>query len=155
MLNSTDKYYVTEGRLEELKAELEVYKTIKRQEVAARLQEAKELGDLSENTAYDEARQEHERVELHVAELTDMIKHAVIIKHQKSDSVTIGAKVTVKKDKKTMIYEIVGSDEADPTAGKISNESPLGKSFLGKKVGEKVTVSTPAGPVHYEIVEIN
>lgn len=150
-----DKYYVTQKRLDELKAELEQYKTERRREVADRLREAKDLGDLSENTAYDEARLEQERVEMRIVELEEMIKHAEIIKHHKSDHVEIGSIVKVKKGAKSVEYEIVGSEEADPTANKISNESPLGRAFLGAKVGDKVTVITPSGPVHYQIEVIS
>lgn len=155
MKPTDNKYYVTEKRLDELKVELERYKTVRRREVAQSLREAKDLGDLSENSAYDEARIEQERVELHIGELEDMVKHAIIITKQKSDVVTIGASIVVKKRTKEFTYEIVGSEEADPTAGKISNSSPLGQAFLGKKVGDKVTVMTPAGEFAYEIVQIS
>lgn len=152
-----DKYYVTQKRLDELKAELELFRTDKRREVADRLREAKELGDLSENTAYDEARNEQERVEMRIVELEEMIKNAEIITHSKSDVVVIGSKVSVKKEKATKAteLEIVGSEEADPASGKISNESPLGRSFLGAKAGDKVTVTTPAGIVHYTVVTVS
>jgi transcription elongation factor GreA len=152
-----DKYYVTQKRLEELKQELEDFKTNRRREVADRLREAKELGDLSENTAYDEARNEQERVEMRIVELEEMIKNAEIITHAKGDSVLIGSKVSVKKgtSTKAIDYEIVGSEEADPLNGKISNESPLGKAFLGTRVGDKVTVATPAGIMHFQIVSIS
>lgn len=149
-----DKYYVTQKRLDELKQELEVFRTERRKVVADRLREAKDLGDLSENTAYDEARAEQERVEMRIVELEEMIKHAVVITHTASDTVIIGSIVTVKKGAKSVKYEIVGSEEADPATGKISNESPLGRAFLGGKAGEKVTVVTPAGPMHYQIVGI-
>jgi transcription elongation factor GreA len=151
-----DKYYVTQKRLDELKEELELFRSDKRREVADRLREAKELGDLSENTAYDEARNEQERVEMRIVELEEAIKHAEIITHAKSDVVVIGSVVSVKKGAgKATEYEIVGSEEADPTGGKISNESPLGRAFLGAKKGDKVTVTTPSGVVHYEIVSVS
>lgn len=151
-----DKYYVSQKRLDELKAELELFRTEKRHQVAEHLREAKELGDLSENTAYDEARNEQERVETRIVELEEIIKHAEIIKHEKSDVVVIGSVITVKKGSSTKAveYEIVGSEEADPAGGKISNESPLGRSFLGAKAGAKVTVTTPAGVVHYTVVTV-
>ncbi len=151
-----DKYYVTQKRLDELKAELELFKTDRRREVAALLREAKDLGDLSENTAYDEARNEQERVEMRIVELEEMVKNAQLITHEKGDTVLIGSKVTVKKGTatKTTEFEIVGSEEADPANGKISNESPLGRAFLGTKAGDKVTVTTPSGVMHYQIVEL-
>lgn len=152
-----DKYYVTQKRLEELKAELELFRTDRRREVADRLREAKELGDLSENTAYDEARNEQERVEMRIVELEEMIKNAEIITHEHTDVVSIGSIVTAKKegDSKSLKYEIVGSEEADPVEGKISNESPLGRAFLGAKAKDKVTVTTPSGIVHYEITKVD
>lgn len=149
-----EKHYVTQKRLEELKTELEQFKVERRREVADLLREAKELGDLSENTAYDEARLEQERVEMRIVELEEIVKNAEIIKHHKSDHVEIGSVVTVKKGTKSATYSIVGSEEADPLASKISNESPLGRAFLGAKVGDKVTVVTPSGPVHYQIEKI-
>jgi transcription elongation factor GreA len=149
-----ETFYVSQAKLDELKAELEVFKTERRREVADRLREAKELGDLSENTAYDEARLEQERVETRIVELEEMIKHAQIITHTKGDTVSIGSTVSVKKGTKTASYEIVGSEEADPLEGKISNESPLGKAFLGAKKGDKVSVITPSGVMHYEIESI-
>lgn len=151
-----DKYYVTQKRLDELKAELELFRTAKRHEVADRLREAKELGDLSENTAYDEARNEQERVEMRIVELEEAIKHAEIITHEKSDVVVIGSHVEAKKGTgKEQSFEIVGSEEADPLVGKISNESPLGRALLGSKKGDKVTVTTPNGVTHYTVSKVS
>lgn len=151
-----DKYYVTQERLDRLKAELELFRTTKRHEVADRLREAKELGDLSENTAYDEARNEQERVEMRIVELEEAIKHAEIITHAASDVVVIGSRVVAKKGAaKEADYEIVGSEEADPRVGKISNESPLGRALLGSKAGDKVSVTTPGGVVHYTVVKVS
>lgn len=151
-----DKYYVTQKRLDELKEELELFRTTRRHDVADRLREAKELGDLSENTAYDEARNEQERVEMRIVELEEAIKHAEIIKHEKSDVVVIGSIVTAKKGAgKESDFEIVGSEEADPLEGKISNESPLGRAFLGSKKGDKVSVTTPSGVTHYTVSKVS
>lgn len=152
-----DKYYVSQAKLDELKAELELFKTDKRRDVADHLREAKDLGDLSENTAYDEARNEQERVEMRIVELEEMIKNAEIITHHKADSVLIGSKVSVKKGTSTKEteYEIVGSEEADPANGKISNESPIGRALLGTRKGDKVTVTTPAGILHFQIISIS
>ena len=150
-----EAYYVTKERLEELKAELEFLKTKKRQEVGERLRQAKEFGDLSENFEYTEARDEQSRLEARIFEFEDTIKNAVIISKKVSDVVTVGCMVTIKKkDGKSVTYEIVGSDEAKPEQGKISNESPLGRAFLGHKVGDTITVSTPAGDVSYQITKI-
>ena|SRR3989338_7556179 len=152
-----DKYYLTKERAEELKKELEMLKGQKRLDVADRLKQAKEFGDLSENSEYSEAREEQSRVETRISELEDMFKKIVIIKNEKttkSESVFIGSTVTVKKNGKSFIYRIVGSNEAKPEEGKISNESPLGRAFLDKKVGESVTVATPAGKADYQITKI-
>jgi len=150
------KQYLTKERLEELKAELETLKNKKRVEVAERLKQAKEYGDLSENSEYAEAREEQANVETRIGELEDLVKEAVTIKKAEgSDTVTVGSTVTVKKGEKTASYTIVGSYEAKPEEGRISDESPLGKAFLKKKAGESVKVNTPAGSATYEIVKID
>lgn len=152
-----DKYYLTKERAEELKNELETLKGQKRLEVADRLKQAKEFGDLSENSEYSEAREEQGRVETRISELEDLLKKVVLIKNEKAagtDSVFIGSTVTVRKNGKAYTYRIVGSNEAKPEEGKISNESPLGKAFLDKKVGESVVIKTPAGQVDYQIMKI-
>ena len=150
-----DKYYLTKERLDELKAELEDLKTKKRMEVAERLKQAKEYGDLSENSEYNEAREEQNHVETRIFELDDILKRVVLI--HKSDTpgiVSIGSVVTVKKNGNTFTYEIVGSEEAKPEVGKISNESPLGRSFLKHKVGDSVTITVPSGEAVYQITKI-
>lgn len=150
-----DNYYLTKERFDELKTELETLRSVKRREVAERLKQAKEFGDLSENSEYSEAREEQSRVESRIFELEDISKKAVIIKTGAAgDRVTIGSAVSVKKDGRTFRYQIVGSNEAKPEDGKISNESPLGKAFLDKKVGESVQVATPGGPAAYQILKI-
>lgn len=148
------KQYLTKERLEELKAELETLKNKKRVEVAERLKQAKEYGDLSENAEYVEAREEQASVETRIAELEDLLKQAVVIAKSGGDTVTVGSTVTVRKGEATMSYTIVGSYEAKPEEGRISDESPLGKAFLKKKIGETVEVTTPAGTVRYEIAKI-
>lgn len=151
-----NKQYLTKERLEELKQELQMLKTKKRVEVAERLKQAKEYGDLSENSEYSEAREEQANVETRIAELEELTKEAVTIKKpEATDMVTVGSTVTVKKGEKTATYTIVGSYEAKPEEGRISDESPLGKAFMKKKVGEKVTISTPAGSMSYEILKID
>lgn len=152
-----DKYYLSEERLAELQKELQTLKTTARQEVAEHLKRAKEYGDLSENSEYVEAKEEQSRVETRIFELEEMLKRAVIIPKDapKGDTVQVGCRVTVKKDGKAAEYVIVGSSESKPEEGKISNESPLGRAFLGKSVGDKVEVSTPAGKMIYEITKIS
>ena len=150
-----ERYYLTKERLEELKKELEVLKTQKRLEVAEHLKRAKEYGDLSENSEYASAREEQSRVESRIFELEELLKKAVIIrKSGGSDRAEGGSKVTVKKDEQLFEYLIVGSAEAKPEEGRISNESPLGRAFLGRKVGDSVVVTAPAGPVTYQITKI-
>lgn len=148
-------YYVTQERLEELKRELEELKTEKRAEVAERLKRAKELGDLSENSEYMEAREEQRRVETRILELEDMIRRAQIItKGGSSEIVGIGSTIKVERNKKEFTFTIVGSNEARPEQGFISNESPLGSAFLKKSVGDSVKVKTPAGEATYKILSI-
>ncbi|MEK7192090.1 MAG: transcription elongation factor GreA [Patescibacteria group bacterium] len=148
-------YYLTPERLEEIKAELSELKTKKRIEVAERLKRAKELGDLSENAEYTEAREEQNQVEMRIVELEDMVKNAVVIqKSAGKDNVQIGSTVEVEKNGNRLKYKIVGPEEARPEAGLISNESPLGKNFLGKKKGESVKVKTPGGESVYKIINI-
>jgi len=148
-------YYLTQEKLDELKAEVEYLKTEKRMEIAERLKRAKELGDLSENSEYQEAREEQNQVETKIGELESMLKQAVIIqKSSNHDTVQIGSTIEVKKNGKVLKFTIVGSNESRPEDGLISNESPLGRSFLNKKSGEVVNVDTPAGKMKYEIVSI-
>jgi len=150
-----EKYYLTKGRLEELKEELNTLKTKTRMDVAEQLKRAKEYGDLSENSEYAEAKEEQGRVEQRIFELEDLLKKAVIIKKADvADIVEVGSKVTVKKGESLFDYLIVGSNESDPGEGKISNESPLGRAFLGKKVGDSVEVTVPSGKNIYQITKI-
>lgn len=147
--------YLSEEALAKLKLELNELKTNKRQEIAVRLEHAKSLGDLSENAEYQETKEEQALVEQRIAELEERVRDAVVMaKPTRTDTVGIGSTVRVKADGREETYMIVGSEEADPAAGKISNESPLGKAFLGKKVGEKMEVRTPAGAAVCTIIEI-
>jgi len=150
------KQYLTKERLEEFKLELEELKNKKRNEVAQRLKQAKEYGDLSENSEYAEARDEQANVETRIFELEDLLKSAVIIeKAEANGAVQVGSAVTVKKGDKTSVYSIVGKYEAKPEEGRISDESPLGKAFLKRKAGDKINVTTPGGAVTYEILKID
>jgi|SRR6185437_11723309 len=149
------KQYLTKERLEEFKVELDELKNKRRNEVAQRLKQAKEYGDLSENSEYAEAREEQANVETRIFELEDLMKSAVIIeKHEVDGTVEVGSIVTLKKGEKNITYTIVGIYDAKPEEGKISDESPLGKAFLGRKVGEKIPVTTPGGVVNYEILKV-
>ena len=150
-----EKKYLSKERLEELKKELEHLKTAKRQEIAERLRAAKEFGDLSENSEYSEARDEQSKIEQQIFDLEEFLRETVIIKKGAGrDTIGIGSRVGVQKGKNTILYEIVGSAEARPEEGKISNESPLGQAFLGHKTGDVVSVKTPVGTTEYEILKI-
>lgn len=147
--------YFTQERLDELKKELEHLRTTRRAEVAERLKRAKELGDLSENVEYQEARDEQVQVETRIAELEVMIKNAVIIKQGNGSKVVrIGSILEVERGGQQFNYTIVGPNEADPVGGKISHESPLGQNFLGKSAGDTVKVKTPAGETTYKILSV-
>jgi transcription elongation factor GreA len=148
--------YLSQERFEELSKELHELKTKGRQAVALRLKTAKELGDLSENSEYQEAREEQSRLEHRIFELEELLRRASIIKKsQSSQTVRIGSKVKVKKDGDVLTYTIVGSNEANPAEGLISNESPIGRALLGKKVGDSVSVKAPKGEMTYQILEID
>src|SRR3989339_344478 len=137
--------YISSEGLEQLKGELEEFKK-KRHDIAKRLEEAKALGDLSENAEYQEAREDQAFNEGKIAELEQTLKEAVVIsKNLKKDIVRVGSTVKVKSDNGAQTFNIVGSEESNPIEGKISNESPLGKSFLGRKTGEVVEAETPRG----------
>lgn len=136
--------------------ELKALVTDKRPGVIERIREAAAHGDLSENADYAQAREEQSFIEGRIQEIEDMIKNAEIITHSTNhNTVTIGSTITVKVNGEDKEYSIVGSNEANPGAGKISNESTVGKALLGKKIGDKVTVTTPAGDKQYEITAIN
>ena len=138
--------FVTAEGLEKLRVELTMLKTTKRKEIASRIQEAKELGDLSENAEYAEAKNEQAFVEGRIQELEVILKNATLIQAREgSTSIRVGSVVKVKSEAGEQEFEIVGSNEADPNGGKISNESPLGKSLLGHKVGDAILVTLPKG----------
>jgi len=149
---------LTSEGLAKLEAELEHLRTVRRQEVAQRIQRAKEVGGTVDNADYEEAKNEQAFVEGRILTLESMIKNVVLIPDDRvpSDSVELGSVVTVIDPQgKTRRYTIVGSTEADPTQGKISNQSPVGKAILGRKKGEEAEVATPAGPAKFRIVKID
>ncbi|TEU11769.1 MAG: transcription elongation factor GreA [Anaerolineales bacterium] len=141
------------GKLEE---ELEYLLTVRRAEVAERIQSAKEEGDITENAAYDYAKEEQAFVEGRIQALETTLRQAVIIEDGSTDDVGLGARVTVMErgGDAPETYQIVGSVEADPTKGRISNESPIGKALLGHQVGDEVAVSTPGGISHFQVLSI-
>lgn len=155
MMASLQKHYLTKERKDAITAEVAELKSEGRKVVAERLKQAKDLGDLSENSEYQEAREEQSRLEGRISELEDILRNCAIIKKEQGNgTVKIGSIVKVKKGSTQMTYTIVGSNEAKPLQGLISNESPIGKAMLGKKIGEKFEVSAPSGIVKYEVVEV-
>lgn len=147
-------YQITNEGKKELESELEILKG-RRSEVAAKIAEARDFGDLSENAEYVVAREEQGIVETRIFEIEDIIRNAEIIKNVISSKVILGSKVELKTDKMSVIYTVVGPVEADPIEGRISDKSPIGKALLGKKVGDQVTISTPKGDITYEIASIS
>ena len=156
---SRDKsYYMTEEGKEKLEKELLYLKTEKRKEVVERIKIARSFGDLSENSEYDSAKEEQAFVEGRITTLDNMIRNAKIIEDEgNSNVVSLGKTVTFVElpDGEEESYTIVGSAEADPFEGKISNDSPIAKSLLGKQVDDKVTVQTPGGEMFVQIVKIS
>lgn len=149
------KYLLTKEGLEKLNEELKELINQKRPEVIERIREAASHGDLSENADYAQAREEQSFIEGRIMEIEDIIKNAEIITAtSRGSTVTIGSTVGVKVKNQAKKYTIVGSNEANPREGKISNESLVGKALLGQKVGQKVTIATPAGEMEYEIISI-
>lgn len=147
-------YQITASGQKELEAELTTLKA-RRGEIAEKIAEARDYGDLSENAEYDAAREDQGLVESRIAEIEDILTNAEIIKHSRSSSVTIGSKVELKNGTKSVNYHLVGPVEANPIEGKISNESPIGLALMGKKVGDSASVVTPKGEIHYEVVAVN
>ncbi len=150
-------HYLSKEGLEELKVELTRLKKDETFEIAERLKKAKEFGDLSENSEYSEAKEAQAKLEARIFELEEVIRNAEIIKKSpgKKSVVHIGSTLTVSKNGDVVKYTIVGSVEAKPEANLISNESPLGRSFLGKKIGEVVETTLPNGKIFkYKIIEI-
>lgn len=143
---------------EKLEQELEYLKTVKRKEVVERIKVARSFGDLSENSEYDSAKEEQAFVEARIAAIENMIRNAKIIDEDEinRDVVTLGSSVTFIElpDGEEETYTIVGSAEADPFEGKISNDSPIAKSLLGHKVNDEVTVQTPGGEMLVKIIDI-
>ena len=158
-MENQKQYPMTQEGFEKLEQELEELKTVKRKEIAEKIKIARDFGDLSENSEYDEAKNEQAQIEEKIIKLDNMIANAKIIDEVELDTktVNVGATVTLVQveSKKKLEYTIVGSAESNPLEGKISNESPVGKAILGKKKGNKVQVQLPNGNVvEYKIQNI-
>lgn len=151
-------YYMTEEGKQKLEEELHHLKTERRKEVVERIKIARGFGDLSENSEYDAAKDEQAFVEARITQVEHMIRNAVIIENdnENPDTVTMGKSVTFQElpDGDEETYTIVGSAEADPFEGKISNDSPMAQSLIGHSVGDKVTVATPGGDINVKIITV-
>jgi transcription elongation factor GreA len=148
--------WLTEEGFKKIQEELEIRKTTTRQEIAYAIKEAKEQGDLSENAEYSSARQRQGENEARVSELEVLIKNARIAeKKVGSTKVQLGSRVSVRTGKSEMQFEIVGTNEVDPLQGKISDQSPMGRAFMGKEKGDEAIVETPAGKTKFEILGID
>lgn len=147
--------YMSQQKLDELAKEREELKQHKIPAIAQRIDDARQLGDLSENAEYHAARDEMAWAQTRIKELQHLIDSAEIIQTNTSGVIDIGSTIKVKVNKQEKEYSIVGAQEADPLFGKISNESPLGSAFLGKKKGDKVDVTLPAGVQTYKIIAVN
>lgn len=146
---------ISQEGYDKLTDELNFLTTVRRKEIAERIERAKELGDLSENAEYSEAKDAQALNEGRVLELTNTLKNVTVVQGDTlHNEVMMGSKVTVKTDNKEKQYTIVSFNEADPLNGKISNESPIGVSFIGKKKGDSFEVETPRGVIKYKIINI-
>lgn len=147
---------ITKEGLKKLQEELELRRTGKRQEIARAIKEAKEQGDLSENAEYAEAKHQQNENENRIAELEAIIKDSEVVEHDKSViGIQIGSKVKVKFNGSGLEFQIVGTNEADPANFKISNESPMGRAFMGRIKGDSVDVITPVGRKRYKILDVS
>lgn len=147
--------YLSPEGLENLKQELVNLKTVRRREVASKIEAAKALGDLSENAEYHEAKDELGFIEGRIMQIEDILKNVSVIQEDvHGGNVRVGSTLVVEAAGKSKEFTIVGSNEANPLEGKISNESPMGSAFLGHKKGDKVSVTTPAGTQTYTITDV-
>lgn len=153
------EFKMSQERYDELKAELDYSKTTRADEIAELIKEARGFGDLSENSEYDEAKNEQGKLYSRIAELEEILLHAKIVSESETDSdkISIGCKVTITNlstGKKLPVYKIVGSQEADVMNFAVSEDSPFGKALMGRKAGEEITVEAPRGAIRYRIDSI-
>ena len=152
-----NKYRMSQSQLDKLVEELKHMEEVETKEVAELIKEARSFGDLSENSEYDEAKTVQGKLYSRIAEVKDLVEHAIIIEQAASDKVAVGSSVTVKdlEDGSIESYQLVGSQEADPRQGRISNDSPVGKGLMGHGVGDVVEIEAPVGVLRFEVMEIN
>ena len=151
------RYKMSRERFDEISKELEYLQTVREKEVSELIKEARSYGDLSENSEYDEAKTEQGKLYSKIAELKNLIEHAEIVEHSaRAGVIGIGSKVTVLDVElgEECEYQIVGSQEANPMTGRISDDSPFGKGLIGKKIGETVIIEAPAGELEFEILNV-
>ena len=153
-MNNSNPIYLTKEGLENLKIELQQLIDVERSEVAKRIKSARDMGDTSENAEYSAARERQSFVEGRISELQDIIKNAVVENSTDLSKISVGHKVTLHIEGDHEEFHIVGATEADPSLKKISYESALGASLLGKKVGDEIEVEVPVGKLTYRIVDI-
>ncbi|MEK7602662.1 MAG: transcription elongation factor GreA [Patescibacteria group bacterium] len=149
------QFHLTKQGIEELKKELKTL-IVQRRPIAQRIKDAREFGDLAENAEYSSARQEQEKLEMRISEIENILLNVEVISKPKGDNkIQLGSTIQLKNDDgKIKEFQVVGTVEADPLNGKISDESPIGKALLGKKLGEIVEIKTPAETAEYKITEI-
>lgn len=152
------KNILTYEGLKKLEDELQNLKVVKRKEVAQKIKEARDQGDLSENAEYDAAKDEQRDIEARIEELEKILKNAEVVDEEEVDldRINVGCKVRILdvEYNEELVYKVVGSTEANSLTGKISNESPVGRAIIGAQIGDVVTVETPAGELQYKILEI-
>ena len=153
------KFKMSQERLDQLKEELHYMETVREKEVSEQIKEARSFGDLSENSEYDEAKNEQAKIEARIVELEAMLKNVEIIEDVKGNAKTVmvGVKVKVLDEEygDECEYRVVGSTEADPQQGKISDESPVGRALLGKKIGDEIIVEAPGGEFKLKVIGIS
>ena len=155
-MDKNTREYLTKEKYDELVKELDNLKKVKRKEVAESLEYAKSLGDLSENAEYQEAREWQANIEDRISKLESILKSAEIVSNYHGDTASIGSTITIQKQGESgnKTFKIVGSEEADMSAGKLSNKSPIGAAVMGKKKGQTFSCNTPSGVVSYKIIEV-
>jgi len=160
MAANLERFKMSAERLEELKARLNYLETVGEKEVAEQIKEARSFGDLSENSEYDEAKEQQGKLYSEIAELKVAIENAIIVDNVAADApkdaVTLGSIVRVRdlEFDEEQVFEIVGSQEANPSEGKVSDDSPLGRGLRGHRVGETVTIEAPVGELQFEIISL-
>lgn len=155
---SETKFKMSKERLDEIREELHYLETVREKEVSELIKEARSFGDLSENSEYDEAKTEQGKLYSKIAELKNILENAEVIEtKQKTNSVTLGSKVKVEclDDGEKEEYQIVGSQEANPMQGRISDDSPFGRGLLGHSIGDTIVINAPAGEMKFKIIAID